>query len=104
MNQSDIINAVFDHGQSVNAVAESESAEFFRVNTNIGENFRVDQPGATHFNPASTLANATTFSATFEAGNIGFESRLNERKIAWSQSGFCFSAKQFFEKFLKHSF
>ena len=56
MKQPDVIDAVFQHGQPVQAVAKSETLVFIRVNAAGAQNVRMHQARAHNFQPAGIFA------------------------------------------------
>src|SRR5207237_4167153 len=47
-----VVHAVFEHRQAVDAAAEGEALPFFGVEAAIGDHARVDHPAAEHLHPA----------------------------------------------------
>src|SRR5207248_1786650 len=85
----DVINAVAQHGQAVNAHPEGEAADFFGVVVNEAIDRGIDHARAKKLDPARALAFGTDASpggraapAAENAGDIEFDRRLGERKIA----------------------
>src|SRR5271165_1829606 len=88
--QLNIVHSVLQQRQPVDAHAEGESGNFFRVVSVVLhelEHIRIDHAAAQHFNPSRLLAGtarsiplALPASAADEAGHIQLRARLGERE------------------------
>src|SRR5258708_37679553 len=78
----DVVHAVFHHGQAVDAHAEGEAADFFRVVVHEAVDGRIHHARAEKLDPARTLALGTIYAAgraapsAENAGDIELHGRL----------------------------
>src|SRR6267142_6986380 len=83
-----IVDAVLQHRESIDADAEGEAADFFRVVIHEAVDGGIDHARAKEFNPRSALAFRTgaairrTGTAAERTGNVELDRRLGEREIA----------------------
>src|SRR5258708_6825461 len=85
----DIVDAVLEHRQAVDADAEGETADFLGVVIHEAVDGGIDHAGAEKFNPCGAFAFRTSpaawcraCSAAERAGDVKFDARLGEREIA----------------------
>ena len=88
VKQTNIINSIFDHRDSIQTAPESESLPLARIYSDIFQNSRMRHSRAHHFNPAGFFAHRATFAAAFETSKVSFHARLHERKIARPETDF----------------
>src|SRR5690348_12856882 len=93
-----VVDLVFEHGEAVDAHAEGEAADFFRVVVDEAVDGWIDHAGAEKLDPAGAFAlgagSATggiAAAAAKDAGDVEFDARLGERKIAGTET--CFYAR-----------
>ena len=91
--QPNIVDAVFEHGDPLDAHAEGEARNLFRIVADKLENGRVDHTGAENFQPTAGFTNAAGLSiseraaaAANDALNIDLSTRLGKRKKARPKS------------------
>src|SRR5258708_16439166 len=90
----DIVDAVLEHRQAVDADAESEAADFLGVVIHEAVDGGIDHAGAEKLDPGSafTLGAGAAIriagSATKGAGDIELDARLGEGKIAGAEARF----------------
>src|SRR5256885_1260220 len=103
----DIVDAVFEHGQPIDAHAESEAADFFRVVIHEAVHGGVDHAGTEQLNPAGAFAFRADAAARGRAaapakdtGDIEFHGGLGEREIAGAKARFYARAKKLLHEIL----
>src|SRR5713226_2690906 len=102
-----IVDAVFQHGQAVDADAEGEAADFFRVVIHKAVDGRIDHAGAEELDPGRAFALRASFptggcagSSAERAGDFKFDGRLGEREIAGPEARLHPGAKKLFYEIL----
>src|SRR5712664_1594118 len=93
----DIVDAVLEHGQAIDAHAEGEAADFFRVVFDEAVDGGIYHAGAEKFNPAGAFA-LRAGAAAENAGNIEFDARLGEREITGAEARFHAGAEKLFDE------
>src|SRR6266850_7116071 len=98
-----IVDAVLQHREAIDADAEGEAADFFRVIVHETVDGGIDHARAEEFNPRGTLAfrarsaaGGRTCSAAKWAGDVELDGRLGEREIAWPEARFHAGTKKLF--------
>src|SRR6266850_673147 len=98
-----IVDAVLQHREAVDADAEGEAADFFRVVIHEAVDGGIDHARAEEFNPRGALAfrarsaaGGRTCSAAKWAGDVELDGRLGEREIAWPEARFHAGTKKLF--------
>src|SRR6266850_358964 len=95
-----IIDAVLQHREAVDADAEGEAADFFRVVIDEAVDGRIDHTRAEELDPRGALAFRTgaavrsAGSAAERAGDVELDGRLGEREIAGPEACFHTGAKK----------
>src|SRR5258707_14620772 len=96
-----VVDAVTQHGQAVNAHAEGKAADFFGVVVDEAIDGRIDHAGAEEFDPARALAFGANASArggasptTENAGHVEFDGRLGKREKAGAETRFDTDAEE----------
>src|SRR5712664_562935 len=99
----DIIDAVLQHREAIDAYAEGKAADFFRVVIHEAVDGGIDHARAEEFNPRGALAfrarsaaGGRTCSAAKWAGDVELDGRLGEREIAWPEARFHAGTKKLF--------
>src|SRR5713226_2022235 len=102
-----IVDAVFQHGQAVDADAEGEAADFLRVVIHEAVDGGIDHAGAEELDPGRAFALRTssptggrTGSSAERAGDVKFNGRLGEREIAGPKARLHPGAKKLFYEIL----
>src|SRR5882672_2754539 len=101
-----IVDAVFQHREAVDADAEGEAADLFRVVIHEAVDGGIDHARAEEFDPRGALAFRTgaavrsAGSAAERAGDVELDGRLGERKIAGPEARFDAGAKKLFYEIL----
>src|ERR1700730_4925367 len=90
---ADIVNAVLQHRNPLNAHAESKACMFLRIVPGHLKNTRVYHSGPKNFNPAGMLTDAAAASPTEHTGHVHFRTRLREWEEAWAKADFRILAK-----------
>src|SRR5260370_31140427 len=97
------VDAVLEHGEAVNADAEGEPTDFFGVVVQEAVDGGIDHAGAEELDPCRALAFRTgsatrgsSCSAAEGAGDVEFNARLGEWKIAGPEAGFHAGAEKLF--------
>src|SRR5437667_6727546 len=99
----DIVDAVLEHGETIDADAEGKATDFFRVIIHEAVDGGIDHAGAEEFNPGRTLAlragssaSGRSGSAAEGTGDIELDAWLGERKIAGAEARFDTGAEELF--------
>src|ERR1700688_3048131 len=99
----DVVDLIFQHGEAVDTHAEGEAADFFGVVVDEAVDGGVDHAGAEEFDPAGAFAfgadtatGACAATAAEDAGDVEFDARLREWKIAGAEAGFYAGAEELF--------
>src|SRR5450432_2046335 len=90
----DVVDAVLEHGQAVDADAESKATDFLRIIVHKAIYGGIDHAGTEEFDPAGAFALAAG-SATFRgaaaaaenAGGVELHRWFGEGKITWAKAG-----------------
>src|SRR6478672_182465 len=84
-----VVDAVLEHGEAIDAHAEGEATHFFRIVLNEAVDGGIDHARAEKLDPAGTLAfragataRGRAAAAAENAGDVEFDRRLGERKVA----------------------
>src|SRR5712664_4188445 len=103
----DVVDAVFEHGQAVDADAEGEAADFFGVVVHETVHGGIDHAGAEEFDPGSAFAlgagsagSCGASSAAEGTGDVEFDARLREWEIAGAEAGFHARTEKLFYEIL----
>src|SRR5438552_425890 len=103
----DIVDAVLEHGETIDADAEGKATDFFRVVVDEAVDGGIDHAGAEEFDPGRAFALRTgsatrgrAGSPTERAGDIELYARLGEREIAGAEARFDAGAKKLFYEIL----
>src|SRR5882672_7840655 len=98
-----IVDAVLQHREAIDAYAEGKAADFFRVVIHEAVDGGIDHARAEEFNPRGALAfrarsaaGGRTCSAAKWAGDVELDGRLGEREIAWPEARFHAGTKKLF--------
>src|SRR5580698_8198033 len=103
----DVVDAVLQHREAIDADAESETADFFRVVAHESVHRGIDHARAEELDPARALAlrarstaGRNAAAAAEHARNVELDRRLGERKITWPEARFhAGTEKLFYEVF-----
>src|SRR6476469_1343071 len=79
VEQAQIVDPVAQHGQALQAGAEREADEFFRIEAEVLHHRRMHLAGARHFQPAS-------FQGPAAEGDVDFGRRLREREVGGTEA------------------
>src|SRR6266849_355576 len=102
----DIVDAVFQHREAVDADAKSEAADFFRLVIHEAVDGGIDHARAEELDPRGALAFRagaavrSARSAAEGAGDVELDGRLGEREIAGPEARFHAGAKKLFHEIL----
>src|SRR2546422_2995608 len=103
----DIVDAVLEHGQAVDADAEGEAADFLGVVVYETVDGGIDHACAEEFDPggafafrAGSAAGRRAGSATEGAGGVEFHARAREREIAGAKAGVHAGTEELFYEIL----
>src|SRR5215469_16461498 len=101
----DVVDPVFEHGQTIDTDAEGEAADLFRVVVHKAEDGGIDHTGTEQFNPARAFAFAADAAgfggartAAEDTGGVEFDRRLGEREIAGAEARADASAEEFLDE------
>ena len=81
---ANVIDAMLEHHKAGKAKTESEAAPFIRIKAAGSENIGVDEPAGEQLDPGRFFAHAAAIGAE-RAASVQFETRLDERKKAWTK-------------------
>src|SRR6266481_712693 len=101
-----IVDAVLQHREAIDADAEGEAADFFRVVIHEAVDSGIDHARAEKFNPGCPFALRTSVSvrsagsAAERTGDIKLDRRLGEREIAGPKARFHAGAKKLLHEIL----
>jgi hypothetical protein len=77
----DVVDAVLEHGNTIDSDTESQTAVFVAVDSAAFQNLLVNNACTEDFDPARTLAELASLAAALEAGNVYLNGRLREREV-----------------------
>ena len=86
MEQTNVVNAVAHHNESVKTDVYVEARVFIGVKTCRAKNVRVRRTAGHDLYPTNVLTNAASLTAANETAHIDFKSGLNEGEEARSHS------------------
>src|SRR5437016_12497708 len=99
----DIVDAVLEHGETIDADAEGKATDFFRVVVDEAVDGGIDHAGAEEFNPSCTFALGTGSATSGRAGSTAegagdfeLDAWLRERKIAGAEARLDAGAEELF--------
>ena len=69
-HQADVVDAVLQHGDALDANAEGEAGILIRVNVAVLQHLAVDNTAAQNFDPAGVLAQGAALAAALKAADI----------------------------------
>ena len=93
--QTQIVNAVFKHGNTFYAHTKGISAGFFGVVAAHAQYVGVYHAAAQNFQPAAVFAHTAALAAADNAGNINFRARFGKREITRAQADAYAAAEHF---------
>src|SRR5438477_9737532 len=103
----DIVDAVLEHGETIDADAEGKATDFFRVIIHEAVDGGIDHAGAEECNPGRTLAlragssaSGRSGSAAEGTGDIELDAWFGERKIAGTEARLDAGAEELFYEIL----
>src|SRR6059036_1108931 len=80
VQQPDVVDAVLQHGDPLDAEAEGEAGVALGVVADLRENGRMDHPGAAQLDEPRALAPAAPHAIAEDAGDVVLRARLDERE------------------------
>ena len=86
-HQADVVDAVLQHGDTLDADAESEAGVLVRVDVAVLEDFAVDDAAAQHLDPAGVLAQRAALAVALKAAHVHLHAGLGEREVGGTQAG-----------------
>ena len=90
----DVIDVVGHHGQPLDAHAEGEAAELFRVVADEAEDVGIDHARAEQFDPAALLAGTAALASAERAGDGDLDAGFGEGEKRRAEAGFDRRAEQ----------
>ena len=69
-HQTDVVDAVLQHGDALDANAEGETGILIRVNVAVLQHLAVDNTAAQNFDPAGVLAQGAALAVALEAAYV----------------------------------
>ena len=97
-HQADVVDAVLQHGDALDADAEGETGVLVRVDVAVLEDFAVDDAAAQHLDPAGVLAQGAALAAALKAADIDLHAGLGEGEVRGTQAGAGVLAEQLLHK------
>ena len=97
--QTQIVDAIAQHGQALGAHAESEALELFRVDAGHAQHAWVHHAAAHHFQPAGLLAHAAAVAGTHHALDVDFGGRFGEGEERWAETHRQFFLEEYAQEF-----
>src|SRR5437867_10439556 len=79
--QTNVVDAVLEHGDALDAETERESREAVRVVPHLLEHRGVHHAGAAHLDESGPLAPAASRAAAEDAGDVVFRPGLHEGEV-----------------------
>ena len=86
-HQADVVDAIFQHGDALDADAKGEAGVLIRVDVAVLQNLAVDDAAAQNFDPAGVLAQGAALAVALEAADIDLDAGLGEREVGRAQAG-----------------
>src|SRR5258708_16975844 len=80
--QPDVVDAVAQHGDPLDAQPEGEAAIFVGIVANIAQHARINLAGAAHLEPAAVLTDAAAAATADDAVYVELGAGLREREVA----------------------
>ena len=93
IEQSDVIDFVFEHGNTLYSDTERESGVFFCIDAADFQHIRMNHPASEYFDPTFVFANTATVTAANKAGYVNFTGGLGKREVMRTEAGFCFGTE-----------
>src|SRR5260370_5818817 len=84
--RAQVVDAVAEHGEAVDAHAEGVTGELLRVVAHAGEHVGVHHAGAQHFQPAGVLADLAAAPAAERMRDVHLGGRVGEGEVARAQA------------------
>ena len=84
--EADVIGAVLEHGHTLNAEAESETAVFGAVDAAVFQHVGIHHAAAENLDPAGVLAEIAACAAADVAGDVHFCGWFREREVRGTQT------------------
>ena len=78
--EPNIVNAILQHGDTLDAQTEGKSAVLIRVIANLLEDLGIYHSGSKYFKPAGMLADTASLPAAHHTGDIDLRTGFGERK------------------------
>ena len=86
-HQTDVVDAVLQHGDTLDADAKGKAGVLIRVDVAVLQNLAVDDAAAQNFDPAGVLAQRAALAVALEAADIDLDAGLGEREVGRAQAG-----------------
>src|SRR5690606_17085179 len=84
--QPQVLDFIFQIGNTLNTHTERKTAVPFAVNAAILQNIGINHTASQYFHPSGTLAHIATVAFTDGATDIHFCGRLREREVRWAET------------------
>ncbi|MNN13737.1 hypothetical protein D3C81_1267780 [compost metagenome] len=101
---TNIVNAVFQHGNPFNPHTKGKAAIFFRIIAAHFENARMYHAASQNFKPACLFADTAAVAVAFHTSNINLYAWFSEREKAWTKTDLCVGSKHFAREFQQSAF
>src|SRR5699024_151833 len=86
-HQADVVDAVFQHGDALDADAEGKAGIDLRVDAAVCQHVMMHDAAAEDFDPAGVLAQRAALAAAFKTGNVHLHAGLGEGEVGRAQAG-----------------
>src|SRR5258706_6779516 len=93
-DQPDVVDAIAQHGDPLDAQPESEAAILVGIVANIAQHARINLAGATHLEPAAVLADAAAGATADDAVYVELGAGLREREVARAEANLAAGAEE----------
>ena len=102
-HQADVVDAVLEHGNTLDADAESKAGIDLGVDVAVAQNLLMHHAGTQDLNPAGVLAQRAALAAAGKTGDVNLNAGLGEREIARAQTGPDAFTEQFLNELVEHT-
>ena len=101
--EAQVIDAVAQHGQPLNAQTECVACEFFIIDADLPKHFCMYHSATQHLDPAAMTTNAAAFALTEDAAHVYFSGRFRKREKRGSKPDRQVPFKKFFKEKDEHA-
>ena len=102
-HQADVVDAVLEHGDPLDADAEGDARVDLGVDVAVAQHLLVDDAAAQNFDPAGVLAEAAALAVAFKAADVHLDAGLGEGEVGRAQAGAHLAAEQPLDEHVQHA-